>query len=44
MAIYGSQVNQKWTGSEPELGRKWNARDLQGQGAGALQFLLNIAT
>ena len=33
MTIYGAQVNQRWTGSEPEVGRKWNARDLQAQGA-----------
>ena len=26
-------MGPKWTGSEPELGRKWNARDLQVQGA-----------
>ena len=40
LAIYGVQVNRKWTGSEPEVGRKWNARDLQVQGACALQFLV----
>ena len=27
--IYGAQVNRKCTRSEPEVGQKWNARDLQ---------------
>ena len=40
MTIYGAQVNRKWPGSEPEVGRKWNARDLQAQGACALRFFI----
>ena len=39
MVIYGAQMNRRRTGNEPELGRKWNARDLQAQGACALRFL-----
>ena len=39
MAIYDAQVNRKGTRCEPEVGRKWNARDLQAQRACALQFL-----
>ena len=39
MVIYGAQVNRKWTGSKPEVGPNFNARDLQAQGACALRFL-----
>ena len=33
------ELNQKWTGSEPEVGQKWNVRDLQAQGAAPWFFL-----
>ena len=35
-------MGPKLTGSEPEVGRKWNARDLQAQGACALRFFKDI--
>ena len=32
------EVNRKRTESKPEVGQKWNARDLQAQGTCTLQF------
>ena len=42
MSIYEARVNQnyrKWTKREPEVNRKWNASDLQAQGAYTLRSL-----
>ena len=39
-----AQVDRKRTGNEPEVYRKWNARDLHAQGACTLRFLVSNLT